>query len=115
MCWLVLSFYGPPTTTTGQAPRLDRASFAYVLSNYAHRLARPPRLPDGLGDPARRPLRVRAALVPRRRGPSLGRKRSVPIAVEMDGGTESLHILGEKLARYAAVGSLTGHRVLHRS
>jgi hypothetical protein len=59
------------------------------------------------GDPARRPLGVRAALVPDGAALLSVRERSAPIALEMDRGTESLHVLGEKLARYASVGGLT--------
>ena len=59
------------------------------------------------GDPARRPLGVRAALVPDGAALLAVGERSAPIVLEMDRGTESLHVLGEKLARYAAVGGLT--------
>ena len=59
------------------------------------------------GDPARRPLGVRAALVPDGAALLSVGERSAPIALEMDRGTESLHVLGEKLARYASVGGLT--------
>lgn len=59
------------------------------------------------GDPARRPLGVRAALVPDGAALLSVGERSAPIVLEMDRGTESLHVLGEKLARYAVVGGLT--------
>jgi hypothetical protein len=59
------------------------------------------------GDPARRPLGVRAAPSGTRAALLSAGKRSAPIALEMDRGTESVHVLGEKLARYATVGGLT--------
>jgi hypothetical protein len=59
------------------------------------------------GDPARRPLGVRAALVPDGAALLAVGERPAPIVLEMDRGTESLQVLGEKLARYAAVGGLT--------
>ena len=59
------------------------------------------------GDPARRPLGVRTVLVPDGAALISVGERSAPIVLEMDRGTESLHVLGEKLARYAMVGGLT--------
>src|SRR4030081_1285901 len=59
------------------------------------------------GDSARGPLGVRAALLHDGAALLSVGERSAPIALEMDGGTESLHVLGEKLARYASVGGLT--------
>lgn len=59
------------------------------------------------GDPTRRPLGVRAALIPDGAALISVGERSAPIVLEMDCGTESLHVLGEKLGRYAMVGGLT--------
>jgi hypothetical protein len=58
------------------------------------------------GDPARRPLGVRAALVPDGAALVSLEERSAPIVLEMDRGTESLQVLGEKLARYATLRGL---------
>jgi len=58
------------------------------------------------GDPSRRPLGMRVAVVPDGAALIAAGDRSVPVVLELDRGTESTHVLAEKLSRYARVGGI---------
>lgn len=58
------------------------------------------------GDATKRPLGLRVALVPDGAALITAGTTATAMVLELDRGTESLHVLGEKLARYARIGGL---------